>query len=111
MLEKTRQAYNDNKHGDLVVKPQTRAPSIPAKKIPAQAYSGLGQDTVGPAAYNPKADQVKMRHTNPDFASSKIKRKIFEPNKTRENNLPSKENPGPGQYDFQNPGDKKNFNA
>jgi len=66
---------------------------------------------VGPAAYNPKADQVKMRHTNPDFASSKIKRKIFEPNKTRDNNLPSKENPGPGQYEFQNPGDKKNFNA
>jgi len=35
-----------------------------------------------------------------DFISSKIQRKIFEPNRTRENNLPSKENPGPGQYDF-----------
>lgn len=54
MLEKTRQNYNAEKHGDLVVKPQSRAPSIPSKKIPAQAYSGLGQDTVGPAAYNPK---------------------------------------------------------
>ena len=29
----------------------------------------------------------------------------------KENNLPSKENPGPGQYEFQNPDDKKNFNA
>ncbi len=67
MLEKTRQNYNSEKHGDLVVKPQSRAPSIPSKKIPAQAYSGLGQDTVGPAAYNPKSEQVKMRHTNPDF--------------------------------------------
>jgi hypothetical protein len=43
--------------------------------------------------------------------SSKITRKLFEPNKMKENNLPPKENPGPGQYDFQNPGDKKNFNA
>jgi hypothetical protein len=55
MLEKTRQNYNSEKHGDLVVKPQSRAPSIPSKKIPAQAYSG------------PKSEQVKMRHTNPDF--------------------------------------------
>jgi hypothetical protein len=29
----------------------------------------------------------------------------------KENNLPAKENPGPGQYDFLNPADKKNFNA
>ncbi len=29
----------------------------------------------------------------------------------KDNNLPSKENPGPGAYDFQNPSDKKNFNA
>ena len=56
LLEKTRQNYNSEKHGDLVVKPQSRAPSIPSKKIPAQAYSGLGQDTVGPAAYNPKSE-------------------------------------------------------
>lgn len=66
-LEKTRQAYNSNKHADLVIKPQSRAPSIPSKKIPNHAYSGLGQDTVGPAAYNPKEDQTKHRMMNPDF--------------------------------------------
>jgi hypothetical protein len=79
--------------------------------MPSQAYTGLGQDTVGPAGYNPKADQVKQRSANPDFMSSKIQRKLFEPHKMKGNNLPAKENPGPGQYDFQDPGDKKNFNA
>lgn len=66
---------------------------------------------MGPAGYNPKAEPVKQRPLQPDFMSSKIQRKLFEPNKTRDNNLPSKENPGPGQYDFSDPGDKKNFNA
>lgn len=80
----------------MVIKPQSRAPSIPSKKIPTTAYSGLGQDTVGPAGYNPKEDPVKFRQHNADFVSSKIQRKIFEPNRTRDNNLPSKENPGPG---------------
>ena len=99
-LEKIRQSYNSNQHTDLVIKPQARAPSIPARKLPAQAYTGLGQDTVGPAGYNPKADPVKQRGKNTDFMSSKITRKLFEPNRTKENNLPAKENPGPGQYDF-----------
>jgi hypothetical protein len=71
-LEKIRQSYNTNQHSDLVIKPQARAPSIPAKKLPSQAYTGLGQDTVGPAGYNPKADPVKQRPANPDFQSSKI---------------------------------------
>jgi hypothetical protein len=113
MLEKTRQAYDDNKHGDLVVKPQSRAPSIPSKKVPQTAYSGLGQDTVGPAAYNPKSEQVRTRMMKTDFVSSKIQRKVFEPNRMRENNMPSKENPGPGHYEEVNPAaeDRKNFNA
>ena len=94
--------YDKNQHADLVIKPQARAPSIPAKKISQIAYSGLGQDTVGPACYNPKEKSVKTRHRIPDFTSCKIPRKVFEPNKTRENDLPSKENPGPGQYDIGN---------
>jgi hypothetical protein len=53
-------------------------------------------DTVGPACYNPKEDQLKLKQRKADFVSSKITRKVFEPNRTRENNLPSKENPGPG---------------
>lgn len=35
-------AYDSNKHNDLIVKPQSKAPSIPAKKIAQNAYSGLG---------------------------------------------------------------------
>jgi hypothetical protein len=48
-----------------------------------------------------------------DFVSSKIQRKVFEPNRMRENNMPSKENPGPGHYEEVNPAaeDRKNFNA
>jgi len=45
-----------------------------------------------------------------DFVSSKIPRKVFEPSKLRENDLPSKDIPGPGQYDIQVK-DKKTFNA
>jgi hypothetical protein len=54
---------------------------------------------VGPACYNPKEDTVKNKVRNADFTTTKIPRKVFEANKTRENNLPAKENPGPGQYE------------
>lgn len=111
VLEKARQAYDNNKHGDLVVKPQSRAPSIPSKKVPQTAYTGLGNDTVGPALYNPKEGQTKQRDHKADFVSSKVTRKLFEPNKLRENTLPSKDNPGPGQYDQVDKDEKKNFNA
>lgn len=46
-----------------------------------------------------------------DFVSSKIPRKVFEPTKTRENELTSKDNPAPGQYDPISNTEKKNFNA
>ena len=55
---------------------------------------------MGPACYNPKEESVKNKYRIADFASSKIPRKVFEPNRTRDNDLPSKENPGPGQYDI-----------
>jgi len=54
---------------------------------------------VGPACYDPIEDTVKTKKKNADFTTSKIPRKLFEPNITRENNLPNKENPGPGAYD------------
>ena len=95
-LSKIQENYDKFQHGDLVVKPQSRAPSIPARKVPQNAYSGLGQDTVGPACYTLKESHVKKRQRTADFVSSKIPRKVFEPDRTRENNLPAKENPAPG---------------
>lgn len=32
---------------------------IPGRKIAQNAYTGLGQDTVGPALYNPNHDTQK----------------------------------------------------
>lgn len=49
--------------------------------------------------------------TKADFVSSKIPRKVFEPNKTRENNLPSKDIPGPGHYESAPIVEKKHFNS
>jgi len=63
--------YNSKKHHDLAVKPQGRAPSIPAKKISSNSYSGNGRDTVGPALYNPNHGSVKARHPVGDFVTSK----------------------------------------
>ena len=69
--------------------------------MPMQGYSGLGQDTPGPAGYDPRDMFVKANGVRADFTTSKIKRQVFEPNRTRENSLPAKENPGPGEYEFQ----------
>ena len=110
-ITKIEENYDKFQHGDLVVRPQPRAPSIPTRKIPQNAYSGLGQDTVGPACYNLKENHVKKRQRTADFITSKIPRKVFEPDKTRENNLPAKENPAPGHYEIIGVNDKKNFNA
>jgi len=46
-----------------------------------------------------------------DFITSKIPRKVFEANKTRDNYLPSKDNPAPGHYDYANHNEKKNYNS
>ena len=54
---------------------------------------------------------MKNRTRVTDFTATKVQRKLFEPNKTRENNLPSKENPGPGTYEYFTADDKKNFNS
>ena len=51
------------------MRPSSRAPSIPARKPPQNAYSGLGVDTVGPACYDPKADNVKLKSRTTNFDS------------------------------------------
>jgi len=45
--------YGSKTHHELAVKPKPVPAGIPARKVAPNAYSGLGQDTVGPALYNP----------------------------------------------------------
>jgi hypothetical protein len=87
-----------------VVIPQSKAPGIPAKKLASTAYTGTKQDTVGPAAYNPKYETSKPKSSEVNFESVKIKRKTFEPT------VDQKVNPGPGNYDYEVQ-DAKNFNS
>lgn len=75
------------------------------------AYTGQGTDTVGPAFYTPNEDKVKQKVRIADFATTKIARKVFEPSKARENELPPKDNPGPGQYEPYKFNQGKNFNV
>lgn len=51
---------------------------IPARKMAANAYTGLKQDTVGPAVYDPNPDASKITSKDTNFGLSKTKRKIFE---------------------------------
>lgn len=92
-------------------KPNSHAPSIPAKKANTNMYSGRGFDTVGPALYNPNMNTVKNRAPVGDFQTSKQERKLFEPNIEIENKLPSRENPGPGQYDGEKAQANRNYNS
>jgi hypothetical protein len=103
--------YSNNKHKDLVVKPTQRAPSIPVKKLGSNFYTGLGQDTVGPALYDASEKMIRQKTKYADFNSTKVQRNVFEPNITRDNNLPSRENPGPGQYDSLSPNLKRQFHS
>ena len=43
----------------MKVIPKEEPNSIPARKVPANAYSGRGFDTVGPSNYDPKFDNSK----------------------------------------------------
>jgi phosphoserine aminotransferase len=90
-LEQVKEHYNSYKHSDLIIKPVGRAPSIPARKVAQNAYSGLGNDTVGPAGYNPKEDKIRSKQRIADFTSNKISRKVFEPTSFIDNTLPSKD--------------------
>ncbi len=86
-------------------------PPIPSRKVATDAYSGIKHDTVGPALYNPKPETQKQSAPKFDFVASKSKRTVFEQENRRENNLPAKENPGPGKYDPTEPESHKLFNV
>lgn len=75
------------------------------------AYTGTENDSVGPGCYNPREETIKQKVRIADFATAKIPRKVFESTNHIENNLPNKENPGPGAYENGTAKDKKNFNA
>ena len=77
--DEKRRVYGSRVHSDILVVPKPVPVGIPARKIAANAYSGLGQDTVGPALYNPNQDAQRAAARDSDFATSKTKRKIFEP--------------------------------
>jgi hypothetical protein len=61
-LDKTLLKYKNHEHKDLAVIPSAKAPSIPSKKLAQTAYTGLGQDVVGPAAYDPQQKAIKTLH-------------------------------------------------
>jgi hypothetical protein len=75
------------------------------------AYTSLGQDTVGPALYNPNQDAHKAVAPVNNFAASKAKRILFEPENKRENVLPPRDIPGPGKYEPGLPVHKKQFKS
>ena len=63
----------------MVMAPKPIPPSIPLRKV-------------APNSYNPNLDTVKIKHGIADFSKLDKKREIFS-NKSREN-------PGPGAYDY-----------
>jgi len=73
-----RAAYGSKVHGDLTVIPKAVPNGIPNKKLAPQSYSGNGQDTVGPALYNPKVDITREASREPNFVASKTKRTLFD---------------------------------
>lgn len=94
-----RELYGEKAHAEIAVIPKPVPPGIPGKKIAHNAYSGLCQDTVGPALYNPNWNASKEVAPKNDFASSKTERHLFEPVNKKENTMTAKDNPGPGKYD------------
>jgi hypothetical protein len=98
-----RAAYGSKVHGDLTVIPKAVPNGIPNKKLAPQSYSGNGQDTVGPALYNPKVDITREASREPNFVASKTKRTLFDGQQ--------RDQPGPGKYDPVLPVDNKMFNS
>lgn len=74
---------NDPVNGDLKLQPQS-----------ATVYSGIGQDTVGPAAYNSHATIWNEKKNVAPSLRSTVKREVWEDATT-----PRRAFPGPGQYD------------
>ena len=66
---------------------------------------------MGPALYNPSLEAARKTALKVDFVTSKSKRTIFEYENKRENELPSKDIPGPGKYEISQVEGKKAFNS
>lgn len=98
-------------HGQAVITAKPVPPPIPSRKVAADSYTGRKSDTVGPARYNPNYEAARKTCLKTDFAASKSKRAVFEYQNKRENELPSKDIPGPGKYDVSEMEGKKMFNT
>ena len=83
--DEKRRIYGSKTHSELKVIPKPVPVGIPARKMAANAYTGLKQDTVGPALYDPNPDAQRILARDSDFGTSKTKRKIFEYRNEREN--------------------------
>lgn len=103
MTDQSREKYNANHHKELGV-PKPVPPSIPAKKISSQSYSAVGNDTVGPALYDPKVNITRRQAPVVNIALSKSKRNTFD-------NLNARNMPDPAQYDSTGKVPAKQFNA
>jgi hypothetical protein len=66
-LDRTYAKYKTNEHKTHAVIPNYIAPSIPARKMAATAYTGRGFDQVGPAAYHPNANTNHTLHPQYQF--------------------------------------------
>lgn len=98
--DKTYLKYKSQEHRDHAVIPNTVAPSIPARKLAATAYTGRGFDQVGPAAYTPQVPKIHPQYPQYQFHLSKVNRRLFEQTNYQHNDKPWSNNPGPGVYDF-----------
>ncbi|TYZ58931.1 hypothetical protein PybrP1_010785 [[Pythium] brassicae (nom. inval.)] len=67
-------------------------PDLKLQKQPATIYSGIGQDTVGPAAYNSHHEIWNERKNVAPSLCSTVKREVWE------ENAPRASVPGPGHY-------------
>ena len=60
------------KHKQIAVAPTV--PSLPKKETPDNAYSGMPEQSVGPARYDPKITVTKQRQPCTNFFASNSKR-------------------------------------
>lgn len=92
-------------------------PSIPAQKVPPggpsandkkdaemagvrMKHTGEKKDTVGPAEYEVRGRVTQKDPQSVNFHSSASNRRLFEPSSFIDNKLPSRQNPGPGTYEY-----------
>ena len=91
---------NTNSNNNSTFQP-TRSVSVLPVPPPSQIITGLKGDSVGPGAYDissPNALRLSS-HAPIPYAFCKTSRTIFSPSNLYDNTMPSKDNPGPGEYD------------